>query len=204
MKDSPDDRHFTSLKALYAALRREDEPPSPDFSDHVVPGEGPVEAPLMLVGEQPGDQEDRLRRPFVGPAGQLLDRCMAEAGIDRDRAFLTNAVKRFKFTPRGKRRLHSKPTAGDIQHYRWWLTEEIRVVDPRVVVALGATALQALTGKRQALGPLRGVLRPWDDKRLLVTVHPSFLLRLPDERTRATEREAFTRDLRQAAEGAAA
>lgn len=93
-------------------------PPSPDFSDHIVPGEGAPDAPLMLVGEQPGDQEDQLRRPFVGPAGQVLDRCLAEAGIDRERVFLTNAVKRFKFTPRGKRRLHSKPNAGDIRHYR--------------------------------------------------------------------------------------
>ena len=203
MKEEPEERRFADLAALYAALARDDVPPSPDFSDHVVPGEGPPHASLMLVGEQPGDQEDRLRRPFVGPAGQLLDHCMVEAGIDRDRAFLTNAVKRFKFTPRGKRRLHSKPTAGDIQHYRWWLSEDIRLVAPATVVALGATALHALTGKRQAIGPLRGVARPWEGRRLLVTVHPSFLLRLPDQRTRAAEREAFVGDLRRAAKGAA-
>lgn len=204
MTEVTEGRHFASLAALYAALAREDAPPSPDFSDHVVPGEGAPHAPLMLVGEQPGDQEDQLGRPFVGPAGQLLDHCLSDAGIDRERTFLTNAVKRFKFTPRGKRRLHSKPTAGDIQHYRWWLAEEVRLVDPRVVVALGATALHALTGKRQPIGPLRGAVQPWQDRRLLVTVHPSFLLRLPDRRTRASERRAFVGDLRHAAEAASA
>lgn len=193
-------RRFANLRALYAALSREDAPPSPDFSDHIVPGEGAPHASLMLVGEQPGDQEDRLLRPFVGPAGQLLDRCLAEAGIDRDHVFLTNAVKRFKFTPRGKRRLHSKPNAGDIRHYRWWLAEEVRLVDPAVIVALGTTALQALSGKRQVLGPLRGTLHAWEGRYLLVTVHLSFLLRLPDERTRGIERESFIHDLRKAAE----
>ena len=196
---SPPERRFDSLDALYAALEREDEPPSEGFSDRIVRGEGPPTAPLFFVGEQPGDQEDRMGRPFVGPAGQLLDTCLAEAGIDRDRAYLTNAVKRFKFTPRGKRRLHSTPNAGDIAHYRWWLAEEIRLVDPVVVIALGATALHALSGRKQALGPLRGEILPWEDRRMLVTVHPSFLLRLPDEQARTIERGKLVRELRTAA-----
>lgn len=193
-------RHFPSLTALYDALRAEDVPPSPDFSDHIVIGEGPSDARILLVGEQPGDQEDREGRPFVGPAGQSLDQCLDAAGLDRGRSFLTNAVKRFKFTPRGKRRLHATPTAGDVTHYRWWLREEIRLVDPAIVIALGATALHALTGRKQALGPLRGSLEPWEGRRLLVTVHPSFLLRLPDEQAREIERARFVRELHKAAE----
>jgi DNA polymerase len=200
--DEPE-RHFETLKALYAALCEEDEAPSSDFSTRIVLGEGPASAPLMFVGEQPGDQEDLSGRPFVGPAGQLLDACLAEAGIDRGRTYLTNAVKRFKFTPRGKRRLHSTPNAADITHYRWWLAEEIRLVNPAVVVALGSTALHALSGKKQALGPVRGELLPWDDRRLLVTVHPSFLLRLPDEQARIIDRGKMVRDLRKAMEASA-
>ena len=195
-------RQFPTLAALYDALRREDVPPSADFSDQIVSGEGPAHAPVMLVGEQPGDQEDQVGRPFVGPAGQLLDQCLEEAGLDRAHAYLTNAVKRFKFTPRGKRRLHSTPTAGDIAHYRWWLNEEIRLVNPGIVVALGASALQALSGRKQALGPLRGSLEAWGDRRLLVTVHPSFLLRLPDEQARSIERSRFVRELAKAAQAA--
>ncbi|MET0362346.1 MAG: UdgX family uracil-DNA binding protein [Sphingobium sp.] len=195
-------RQFESLGALYEALEREDQPPSEGFSSHIVRGEGPMSAPILLVGEQPGDQEDIAMRPFVGPAGQLLDTCLAEAGIDRERAFLTNAVKRFKFTPRGKRRLHATPNAGDIAHYRWWLAEEIRLVDPVVVVALGASALHALTGRKQALAPVRGQIMPWEDRRLLATVHPSFLLRLPDEQGRMIEQGKMVRELHKAAEAA--
>lgn len=193
-------RHFPSLSALYAALVREDVPPSPEFSDHIVMGEGPANARILLVGEQPGDQEDMQGRPFVGPAGQLLDQCLEEAGLDRARVYLTNAVKRFKYTPRGKRRLHSTPNAGDIAHYRWWLAEEIRLVDPAIVVALGSTALHALSGRKQALGPVRGALEPWGERRMLVTVHPSFLLRLPDEQVRFIERQRFVRELHRAVE----
>lgn len=193
------DRRFASLEALYEALRREDEAPSSGFSDRIVPGEGPAHAPLLFVGEQPGDEEDHQGRPFVGPAGQLLDACLAEAGIDRGRAFLTNAVKRFKFTLRGKRRLHATPNAHDIAHYRWWLAEEIRLVSPVAVVALGSTALHALTGRKQALGPVRGAPMELGERRLLVTVHPSYLLRLPDEQARVIERGRFVRELRVAA-----
>lgn len=194
-----DTPRFESLDQLYAALRRDDEAPAPDFAPTIVPGEGPLHAPLFFVGEQPGDQEDLAGRPFVGPAGQLLDDCLAEAGIARERMFFTNAVKRFKFAPRGKRRLHQTPTAGDIAHYRWWLAQEIALVDPPLIVALGSTALQALSGRKQPLGPVRGTVRPWQERAMLVTVHPSFLLRLPDAQARQIERDKFIRDLRAAA-----
>jgi len=173
----------------------------PGFSPVVVPGEGPVGAPLMLVGEQPGDQEDRQRRPFVGPAGHVLDQCLAEAGLKRDALFLTNAVKCFKYAPRGKRRLHRTPTASDVSHARWWLEEEIRLVGPRVLVALGGTALLALTGQR-TLKPVRGQLLPWHERQMLATVHPSYLLRLRDEPDRTQERTRFIADLARAAQSA--
>ncbi len=198
--DMPDAPSFDSLDALYAALGRTDQPPSEGFSDRIVTGEGPGDARLMIIGEQPGDQEDQADRPFVGPAGQLLDQCLEEAGLSRDEAFLTNAVKRFKFSPRGKKRIHQTPTTADVTHYRWWLAEEIRLVDPKVILVLGATALQSLTGRKQALNPLRGEAMLWQDRRLIVTVHPSFLLRLPDAQARDIERERFVRDLRKAAQ----
>jgi len=145
--------------------------------------------------EQPGDEEDFAGRPFVGPAGQLLDRCLQEAGLSRQASFVTNAVKRFKFVHRGKRRLHQTPTAGDIAHYRWWLAEEIRLVAPAVVVTLGASALQALSGRRQALGPIRGTALTWDDRVVVPTVHPSYLLRMPDAQARRLEQARFVREL---------
>ncbi|MBO9670054.1 MAG: UdgX family uracil-DNA binding protein [Sphingobium sp.] len=203
-RTGPNDMHadYGSLDALYRALCEEDVAPSPGFSERIVLGEGPAHAAIMLVGEQPGDQEDQLDRPFVGPAGKLLDDCLTDAKISRADSFLTNAVKRFKFSPRGKRRLHQTPTAGDVTHYRWWLEQEVRLVNPSVVVALGATALHALSGRKQTLGPVRGQLLPWENRLLLPTVHPSFLLRLRDEQGRAIEREKFVRDLRKAAETA--
>jgi uracil-DNA glycosylase family 4 len=136
--------------------------------------------------------------------GQLLDACLAQANMSRDACFLTNAVKRFKFQPRGKRRLHQTPTAADVTHYRWWLAEEVRLVRPAVIVALGATALQALSGRKQALGPVRGLVMTFGDVPFLPTVHPSFLLRLPDEQARDIEREKFVRDLHKAADQARA
>lgn len=194
---------FRTLSALYRDIERDDGEPRPGFAETVVPGEGPVGAAMMLVGEQPGDQEDRLGRPFVGPAGHLLDQCLAEAGIARDDVFITNAVKRFKYAPRGKRRLHQTPTPGDVTHYRWWLQEEIRLVGPRVIVALGGTALLALTGRR-AITPVRGKLLAWGDRRILPTVHPSFLLRVREEPQRSEERARFLQDLEKAAEVAEA
>ena len=190
--------HFHTLAALYHGEEADEGLRAPGFSPVFVPGEGPVGAPMMLVGEQPGDQEDRLGRPFVGPAGHLLDHCLAEIGVARRTLFVTNAVKRFKFTLRGKRRLHQTPNAGDIDRSRWWLKEEVRLVEPRVVVALGRTALRALDGISAKTD--RGMLLPWEGRTLLATIHPSYLLRL---RERREEEEArFREDLRIAARGA--
>ena len=160
-------------------------------------GEGPEGALLMLVGEQPGDAEDIAGKPFVGPAGKLLDRCLAEAGIDRARIYVTNAVKHFKWVPRGPRRIHSKPGAVEIEACVPWLEAEIAVVRPRVIVALGATAAQALFGKAVRVTRDRG--RPVPSALAtyaFVTVHPSALLRAPDEATRHREVLRFIEDLR--------
>jgi uracil-DNA glycosylase family protein len=162
-------------------------------------GEGPAHAPLMLVGETPGDREDLAGRPFVGPAGKLLDRCLEEAGIERAKAYVSNAVKHFKWVPRGKRRIHSKPNAMEIRACKPWIEAEIAVVKPRVLVCLGATAAQALLGRgfsvmrergRQVASPLAPVA--------LATVHPSALLR-GDEENREAEIAHFVADLRVAA-----
>jgi DNA polymerase len=142
-------------------------------------GEGPEHAALVFVGEQPGDQEDLQGRPFVGPAGQLLRSLMAEAGINSETVYLTNAVKHFKYVQRGKRRIHQKPTAGEVKHYQWWLEQELRLVGPRLVVALGATATLALTGKAIPVTRYRGEAK-LGSRRGFITVHPSYLLRLPD------------------------
>jgi DNA polymerase len=161
-----------------------------------VPGEGPRRARLMLVGEQPGDREDLAGRPFVGPAGQLLDRALAEAELERGKLYVTNAVKHFKHELRGKRRLHKRPTVGEIRACHWWLGEELRLVRPSLVVALGATAVQSLLGKAGGVQALRGSVQPLTDRTSLwVTVHPSYLLRLPDADTREREYRAFVADL---------
>ncbi|HEX6441277.1 MAG TPA: UdgX family uracil-DNA binding protein [Stellaceae bacterium] len=164
-------------------------------------GEGPDEARVMFVGEQPGDSEDLAGHPFVGPAGKLLDRCMKEAGIDRSRAYVTNAVKHFKWVPRGTRRIHSKPGSMEIAACLPWLEAEIAAVKPRVIVALGATAARALFGKAFRVTKARGKPVP---SRLapfaLATVHPSSLLRAPDEETRHREIERFIEDLKKTAE----
>lgn len=191
------DWRFRSLNALYAALKKEDEV-RPGFGDHVVPGRGARHAALMLIGEQPGDQEDRAQRTFVGPAGKLLDQYLAQADVDQDDVFMTNAVKRFKFKPRGKRRIHQTPNAGDIAHYRWWLGQEIRLVDPELVVCLGANALMALLGVRQTLKSIRGQLLSWNGRQLLATVHPSYLLRIKALDAFKQEELAFVGDLRTA------
>ncbi|MEY2884726.1 MAG: hypothetical protein RL490_2450 [Pseudomonadota bacterium] len=159
-------------------------------------GEGPADAALMLVGEQPGDQEDLAGHPFVGPAGQMLDRALAEAGIDRRRAWVTNAVKHFKFEPRGKRRIHAKPDAGEITACRWWLDAERVAIRPRVIVALGATAARGITGKAVTIGKARGAPLPQPDgSELWVTVHPSSLLRIKDPAHAADEYRRFVADL---------
>jgi uracil-DNA glycosylase len=160
----------------------------------VVFGEGPSNARLVFVGEQPGDQEDLAGRPFVGPAGELLDRALSEAGIARETVYVTNAVKHFKYVARGKRRIHSKPNSSEIEHCRWWLKREIDVIRPKLVVALGGTAAQSLIGRTVAVLRERGptLFRAQSG---FITVHPSFLLRLPDERTKAVEYAQFVQDL---------
>jgi uracil-DNA glycosylase family protein len=166
-------------------------------AEHAVLGEGPTGAPLAFVGEQPGDEEDQKGRPFVGPAGRILDRALAEAGIDRAASYVTNAVKHFKFERRGKKRIHQKPTAGEVRHYRWWLEKELDFVDPRVVVALGSTAVLALAGKALPIIRARGPAE-FGGRRGYITVHPSYLLRLPDEAARSAAYAAFVEDLRRA------
>jgi uracil-DNA glycosylase len=162
----------------------------------VVPGEGPAGAKLMMVGEQPGDQEDLAGRPFVGPAGRLLDRAIIAAGVDRNDVFVTNAVKHFKFEPRGKRRLHKKPNAYEIERCRWWNDLERQIVQPALVVALGATAARSLLGRTVTISKLRGEILTAHGMRLLVTIHPSYLLRIEDEDAKAREYEHFVADLK--------
>jgi uracil-DNA glycosylase family protein len=170
------------------------------YATQTVFGEGPEGAPLMLVGEQPGDAEDLAGHPFVGPAGKLLDRCLAAAGIDRAKIYVTNVVKHFKWVPRGSRRIHSKPGSVEIEACFPWLEAEISVVAPRVVVALGATAAQALFGKTFRVTRDRGRLVPFAlAPYALATVHPSSLLRAPDEETRQREILRFIEDLRRVA-----
>ena len=161
-----------------------------------VPGEGKAPSGLMLVGEAPGDSEDLQGRPFVGPAGAMLDRALEEAGMDRKSVYVTNAVKHFKFEPRGKRRLHVKPSASEIQACHWWLEEELRVVSPKLVIALGATAARALLGRVVTIAQTRGsALQLSDTTHLWVTIHPSFLLRIPDESRKRAEYRRFVEEL---------
>jgi DNA polymerase len=163
-------------------------------------GEGPRHARIMLVGEQPGDKEDLAGHPFVGPAGQMLDRALEEAGIDRSKVYVTNAVKHFKFVPRGKIRLHQKPNTPEIRACRQWYERELAAIKPRLVVALGATAAQSVLGKITPINKSRGRLIELDDAiQALVTVHPSYLLRLPDAEAKAREYQHFVEDLRIAA-----
>jgi DNA polymerase len=174
----------------------------PDFAARAtqpVFGEGPVGAPLLFVGEQPGDEEDIQGRPFVGPAGRLFNRALAEAGVPRDDAYVTNAVKHFKYTPTGKRRLHQSPDAGDIAYYRPFLLREVGIVRPRLVVALGATALRALTGKAMPVMKTRGqTVTGLEGHQVFATVHPSFLLRVPDQAAQEREYGRFVQDLKAA------
>ncbi|HWG07295.1 MAG TPA: UdgX family uracil-DNA binding protein [Beijerinckiaceae bacterium] len=185
--------HPVSLAALNKIILASE--PLSAGADRAVLGEGPESADIAFVGEQPGDQEEREGRPFVGPAGQLLDRGMEEANIDRRKVYVTNAVKHFKFVQRGKRRIHQKPNAGEVKRYRWWLFEELTFVQPKLVVALGATAALALTGKVVAIGKSRGETQ-FGNFRGYITVHPSALLRLPDEAARHEAYAAFLADLK--------
>jgi DNA polymerase len=160
-------------------------------------GEGPLDASILFVGEQPGDQEDLAGRPFVGPAGQLFDAALEEAGIDRTTTYVTNAVKHFKFIQRGKRRIHNKPDGGEIDACKWWIDQERALIRPPVTVALGATAARSLTGKTVTISRARDApLALADGSECWITVHPSFLLRIPERDRRAEEREKFIADLK--------
>ncbi len=160
-------------------------------------GEGPIDARLVFVGEQPGDREDIAGRPFVGPAGRLFDTILDEAELDRGMTYVTNAVKHFKFEPRGKRRIHSRPNAGEVQACRWWLDKELSLIRPDLVVALGATAALSLLGKPMAITGMRGqVIERDDGLKVFLTIHPSFILRIPDARDKAAEQDRFLADIR--------
>ncbi|CDM62980.1 MULTISPECIES: UdgX family uracil-DNA binding protein [Rhizobium] len=160
-------------------------------------GEGPTSAKVVFVGEQPGDKEDLAGQPFVGPAGKLLDRCLEEAGIERDACYVTNAVKHFKFEPRGKRRIHAKPTRGEVQICAWWLAAELRLIRPKLVVALGATAVYSLLGPQAKVTRDRGsVLRSPAGLYVFVTIHPSALLRMLDQPAGRQSRARFVDDLK--------
>jgi DNA polymerase len=163
-------------------------------------GEGPAHARAVLVGEQPGDKEDLAGKPFVGPAGQMLDRALEEAGIDRSKVYVTNAVKHFKFVARGKIRLHQKPTTPEIKACRQWYERELATIKPTLVVAMGATAAQSVFGKLTPINKNRSHLIDLEQGiQALVTVHPSYLLRLPDAQAKAREYERFVSDLKIAA-----
>jgi DNA polymerase len=164
-------------------------------------GEGPENADVIFVGEQPGDQEDLAGKPFVGPAGRIFDSILDDAAIDRRKVYVTNAVKHFKFEPRGKRRIHSKPNAGEIQACRWWLDKELDLIKPKLVVALGATAAQTLLGKAVPITKMRGdVVEREDGLRVFLTIHPSFILRIRGHEDKEAERERFLKDMRKVRE----
>jgi DNA polymerase len=167
------------------------------FGTQTVFGEGPLEATIMFVGEQPGDQEDLAGRPFVGPAGAEFNAALEKAGIDRSQVYVTNAVKHFKFIQRGKRRIHNKPDGGEIQACRWWIENERALIKPPITVALGATAGRSLFGKVVTISKLRGEPQMLaDGSECWVTVHPSSILRAPDDEGRREARALFVRDLK--------
>jgi DNA polymerase len=167
------------------------------YATQTVFGEGPLDASIVFVGEQPGDQEDLAGRPFVGPSGALFDAALEKAGIDRSTVYVTNAVKHFKFVLRGKRRIHNKPDAGEITACRWWIDHERELIKPAVTVALGATAARSLIGKAVTISRVREApLTLADGGECWVTVHPSFLLRIPEPDRKREERALFLRDLK--------
>ena len=191
-----DTSEITSLADARAAVRGCRRCPLYEHATQAVFGEGPEHAEVMFVGEQPGDQEDLAGKPFVGPAGKVLDAAVEKVGIDRARVYVTNAVKHFKFEPRGKRRIHQRPDGGEVQACKFWLNLEIGFVKPKVIVALGATAAQSLLGKSATIGKLRGAPITMEDGTVLfVTNHPSYLLRIPDAEGKAREQARFEADL---------
>lgn len=183
-------------EALPAAIAACTRCPLYKHATQAVPGEGPTDAALMIVGEQPGDREDLTGRPFIGPAGQLFDQVAGNVGLDRRQAYVTNAVKHFKFVPRGKRRLHQRPNTSEITHCRWWLEAEVALVKPKLILAMGATAAEALTGDGTAIMARRGhVTQAAAGQRVLITLHPSYLLRLTDPQAKAEATALFKADL---------
>ena len=195
---------MTSLSQIRDDARHCTDCPLYKHATQTVFGEGPAKARIVIVGEQPGDQEDLAGKPFVGPAGQVLNKALEEAGIERTKVYITNAVKHFKFEPRGKRRIHSKPNAAEIKICHQWVSRELSAIEPEVVVALGATAAQSLMGKAMPIGKNRGHELTWaDGRRGLITVHPSYLLRIPDAESKEREYNGFVRDLKLAAKLAA-
>ena len=187
---------ITTIADARAAVQACQRCPLYEQATQAVFGEGPEHAQVMFVGEQPGDQEDLAGKPFVGPAGKVLDAAVEKVGIDRSRVYVTNAVKHFKFEPRGKRRIHQKPDGGEVTACKFWLNLEIDLVKPQVIVALGATAAQSLLGKPVTIGKMRGAPITMDDGTILfITNHPSYLLRIPDAEGRAREQAKFEADL---------
>ena len=196
-KDAP---VVTTLSALAAAENACRRCPLYEHATQAAPGEGPSHAKIMLIGEQPGDKEDLAGKPFVGPAGRMLDQALADAGIPRRETFVTNAVKHFKFEPRGKFRLHKRPNAYEIERCRWWLDQERAIVKPALIVALGATAARSLTGRVATITSQRGrALELVDGTPFVVTIHPSALLRMQDEADKDAAYAAFVKDLKFAA-----
>ena len=160
-------------------------------------GEGPASARIMMVGEQPGDQEDLAGKPFVGPAGKILDRALVDAGVERKKVYMTNAVKHFKNEPRGKKRLHKRPNRGEIEVCRYWLGREIALVQPRLIVALGVTAAETLAGRKITISKVRGTLIEFrDGQKGTVTIHPSSILRQPDDASRRAAYAGLVKDLK--------
>jgi DNA polymerase len=191
---SPDIRSLKALRAAEAACTR---CPLYRNATQVVPGEGPAKARLMMVGEQPGDQEDKQGHPFVGPAGRILQEALDDAGIERGAVFITNAVKHFKFEPRGKRRLHKRPNAYEIDRCHWGLDVESKLVKPRITVALGATAVRSVSGRPLAINKIRGrIIDLADGGRMVATIHPSYILRIDDEADKRAQYRRFVADLK--------
>jgi len=186
-----------SLTALRAAEEKCTRCPLYRNATQVVPGEGLARARIMLVGEQPGDQEDKQGKPFVGPAGSVLEKALEDAQIDRKLVFVTNAVKHFKFELRGKRRLHKRPNAYEIDRCHWWLDYERAIIKPDVIVALGATAVRSISGRPLTINKIRGRVMPLaDGGHMLATIHPSYILRIEDEADKRTQYRQFVADLK--------
>jgi uracil-DNA glycosylase family protein len=186
-----------SLKALRAAEAACTRCTLYRNATQVVPGEGKAKARIMMVGEQPGDQEDKQGHPFVGPAGGILAKALADAGIERSEVFITNAVKHFKFEPRGKRRLHKRPSNYEIERCHFWLDIERKLVAPEILVALGVSAARSVLRRPATITKLRGRLSALPDGgRMLVTIHPSYILRIQDEADKRAQYRAFVADLK--------